>query len=308
MRKLVRFSNCALVLIVGLAMSVDAHVGDRVYPFFKLTDEMVAEIQLHDGSVEEWYELIGEPTLTLLDFASMHHGTSRDPSDMDFRIWLAWHDDPARIYVAFASADNDYFSEYGDPAIQLAIDGDHGGGAGCPCEDPVEALGETQLYLAVARTGWGGPTLDDTYIRFATGQLAWNALPPYGEGGGNAGGENPVISVIEFYVTPFDRFGRTDDSPALEGSVVSDLVPGQVIGFALLVQDVDHSRSSNRNWHLVFWVPESMPGPMRDEWRSGLSTNQTARGDFLLDGLLLPAQTRRYRGRVGFLGTNQGLD
>ena len=38
-------------------------------------------------------------------------------------------------------------------------------------------------------------------IRFATGQLAWNALPPYGEGGGNAGGENPVISVIEFYVS-----------------------------------------------------------------------------------------------------------
>ena len=222
----------------------------------------------------------------------MYYGTSRDPSDLDFRIWLAWHEDPPRIYVAFAAADNDYFSEYGDPAVQLAIDADHGGGAGCPpCEDPVEALGQTQLYLAVSRTSWGGPTLDDTYIRFATGQLAWNALPPYGDGGGNAGGENPVISVIEFYVTPFDRFGRIGDSPAPEGSVVSDLASGQVIGFALLVQDVDHSRSSNRNRHLVFWVPESMPGPMRDEWRSsGVEFDQTARGDFLLDGLLLPAQ------------------
>ena len=67
------FSNRALVLIMGIAMSVDAHVGDRVYPISELTDEMLAEIQLHDGSVEEWYELIGEPTLTLLDFASMYY-------------------------------------------------------------------------------------------------------------------------------------------------------------------------------------------------------------------------------------------
>ena len=74
-------------------MSVDAHVGDRVYPVHELTDEMLAEIQLHDGSVEEWYELIGEPTLTLLDFSEIL-GASLDPSDMDFRIWLAWHDDP----------------------------------------------------------------------------------------------------------------------------------------------------------------------------------------------------------------------
>ena len=152
----------------------------------------------------------------------------------------------------------------------------------------MEALGETQLYLAVARTNWGGPNLDDTYIRFATGQLAWNSLPPYGEGGGNAGGESPVISVIEFYVTPFDRFGRTGDSPAPEGSVVSDLVPGQLIGFSLLVQDVDPI-GGDRN--VTQWVPESMPGALRDEWRSGHGSGQTtARGDFLLDGLLLPAR------------------
>ena len=286
MRKLVRYSNHALVLSMGLAMSAAAHVGDRLYPISYLTDEMVEKIRLHDGSVEEWYELIGEPTLTLLDFSEIL-GASLDPSDLDFRIWLAWHDDPARIYVGMVAADNANFSEYSDPVIQLAIDGDHGGGAGCPCEDPVEALEETQLYLAVARTSWGGPTLDDTYIRFATGQLAWNALPPYGEGGGNAGGENPIISVIEFYVTPFDRFGRTDDSPAPEGSIVSDLASGQVIGFAILVQDVDPI-GGDRN--VTQWVPESMPGALRLEWRSGHGSDQTARGDFLLDGLLLLAR------------------
>ena len=245
-----------LLCLPGLA---DAHVGDRVYPIHYLSDEMVEEIQLHDGSVEEWFELIGEPTLTLLDFASMKHGGSRDPSDLDFRMWLAWHDDPARIYVAFASADNEYYSELGDPAIQLAIDGDHGGGAGCPCEDPVEALGETQLYVAFARPSWGGPTLDDFYISFATGQLAWNALPPYGEGGSDAGGENPVISVIELYVTPFDRFGRTGDSPAPEGSVVSDLASGQIIGFSVLVQDVDPNRG-DREYDVVHWIP-AVPEP-----------------------------------------------
>ena len=279
--------NRVFFLTIALAISVDAHVGDRVYPILEVTDEMLAEIQLHDGSVEEWYELIGEPTLTLLDFAPSLHGDSRDPSNLDFRIWLAWHDDPARIYVAFAAADNEYYSKLGDPAIQLAIDGDHGGGVGCPCEDPVEALGETQLYVAFARTSWGGPTLDDFFITSATGQSAWNVLPPYGDGGGNAGGENPVISIIEFYITPFDRFGRTDGSPASEGSVVSDLSSGQITGFAILVQDVDLIRG---DLDVDQWVPESMPGPMRNEWISGHGSDQTARGDFLLDGLLLPAQ------------------
>ena len=137
-------------VLIGLAlllvMPAGAHVGDRVYPIAYLTDEMVAQIQLDDGSVGEWYELIGEPTLTLLDFRSLM-GSSPDPADLDFRIWLAWHDDPARFYLAFAASDDmyqnthEYYSgndwmKFHD-SIQFSFDGDHSGGAGCccPCKD-----------------------------------------------------------------------------------------------------------------------------------------------------------------------------
>ena len=275
-------------LALLLAMPAGAHVGDRLYSIAYLTDEMLAGIELYDGSVEEWYELIGEPAMTLLDFHE-RYGSSPDPSDFDFRIWLAWHDDPARIYVAFGATDDGYIhqldpkpSSTADPGIQLAVDGDHNGSAGCPCEDVVEALGHTQLYLAIAHNNRGGPTLaaptwEDETVYFAPGELEWTALPPYGEGGGDRGGENPAISVIELYVTPFDRFGRTSDSPAApEGSVVSDLAEGQVIGFAIVVQDVD-PRDDDRK--TAKWVPESLPLDQLISYKQG---------DFFLDGVLLP--------------------
>ena len=272
-------------------MPAGAHVGDRVYPIAYLTDEMAAGIKLDDGSVEEWYELIGEPTMTLLDFTDSG-GSSPDPSDFDFRIWLAWHDDPARIYVAFAATDDRYIHQfdpdvpsYADPGIQLAVDGDHNGSDGCPCEDVVEALGHTQLYQALPLSPWDGPTLaaptwngEIVYYAGKEGELGWTLLPPYGEGGGDRGGENPSISVIELYVTPFDRFGRTNEKPAApEGSLVSELAGGQVIGFGIVVQDVD-PQGGGRD--IVQWVPESTP------LNGVISYGQ---GHFFLDGVLLRA-------------------
>ena len=277
--------NCFLVVLsLWLAMPAGAHVGDRVYPIAYLTDEMLAGIELDDGSVGEWYELIGEPAMTLLDFHE-RYGSSPDPSDFDFRIWLAWHDDPARIYVALGATDDGYIHQFEpdiapitDPGILLAVDGDHNGSAGCPCEDVVEALGHTQLYVAVAHLERGGrPLAVPGWVdEIAERDLKWTVHPPFGDAGGDRGGENPAISVIELYVTPFDQFGRTSDSPAApEGSVVSDLAEGQVIGFAILVQDVD-PRDDDRE--IANWVPESMP----------LDPFTYEQGDFFLDGVLLP--------------------
>ena len=85
----------ALGLVLWLAVSAGAHIGDRVYPVGYLSDEMLEKIDLRDGLVDEWYEVVGEPSMTMLDFTSLDRGISPDPSDLDFRIWLAWHDDPA---------------------------------------------------------------------------------------------------------------------------------------------------------------------------------------------------------------------
>ena len=99
-------------LFIGSAMSATAHVGSIVVPFAEVTDEMLSEIQL-DGSVEEWSDLIGEPAMTLLDFEpERKEAGALDPSDIDFQIWLAWHDEPARLYVAFVAADDRYWNTH----------------------------------------------------------------------------------------------------------------------------------------------------------------------------------------------------
>ena len=56
-----------VLILVGVA---EAHSGNRLYPFYELTDEMLEKIDLHDGLIDEWYE-IGEPSMTLLDFKAI---------------------------------------------------------------------------------------------------------------------------------------------------------------------------------------------------------------------------------------------
>ena len=165
----------ALGLLLWLALQAGAHVGDRLYPIPYLSDGMLAEIQLDDGQIQEWYELLGEPTLTLLDFREENLNSPLDPSDLDFRIWLAWHDEPARLYVAFVASDDVYKNTHDydndnrrlmhfNDSIMLAIDGDHSGGAGTSNSDQterrIEVHGQTQFYEAISHTA-SGPTLHD---------------------------------------------------------------------------------------------------------------------------------------------------
>ena len=239
--------SMTFVLLIGPALSAQAHLGGRVFPIPELTDEMLAEIRL-DGFVEEWSDLIGEPTLTLLDFTH-GGGASLDPSDIDFAIWLAWHDDPARIYAAMVAADDVYRNTHtydvdwitstqsamvgGNDSIRLGVDGDHSGGPGYDNQELeifVEASGATQLYEALSRTP-AGPTLDAPRSRYWGEVFSWMALPPYAEAGGRVDGETPVIWSIELYITPFDHRGEELTRP--EGSGTSDLSAGRFIGFAM---------------------------------------------------------------------------
>ena len=38
---------------------VHGHVGDRVFPFFEITDDVLSEIDFQDGSIEEYELLMG---------------------------------------------------------------------------------------------------------------------------------------------------------------------------------------------------------------------------------------------------------
>ena len=297
----------ALLLLFSVAIPSEAHLGGRVFPIPYLTDEMVENIQLDDGSVHEWIDLVGDPTMTLLDFVEEWWQSPFDPSSLDFQIWLAWHDDPARIYLAFLGSDDvykntqdysgDWFPSTKDDfvwgmndCLALAIDANHSGGEGLPkgespSEDLLRVFGETQYYEAIART-IGGPNLDDEWTRYGTGTFAWTVLPPYGAAGGAVVGEAPVISVIELYVTPFDGMGETWDSP--EGSVISTLRADQIIGFSIGVLDNDLLRTDGSRPN--FWVPEAIfSGGYSDIGYDEVLTNmRIGVADTFLDGLLLP--------------------
>ena len=235
--------------LVGVRVTL-GHIGDRVYPFYEITEELRETIDLTDGSVEDWEE-VGPPTLTLLDFFVTGPSSSniqRDPGDLDIQIWLGWMKSPPRIYVAAIRADNDYVNEYPDidgdmmihDSISLGVDGDHSGGSlfdeGGERETGEARLmqnKQAQLYSALPEVPEGSSV--QSFLSPMWKWLVWPTEPPFSLGGGAVAGENPFVSITEFYVTPFDLFVST--SP--EESVESELYAGKTIGFRLFMFDRD---------------------------------------------------------------------
>ena len=244
-------------LLAGLFGAAGAQFSDRLYPIIELTDEDLEHIDLHDGSIGDWLDVIGDPVVTALDFHTLP-GRDRvlyDPADLDFRIWMGWHDATDRLFVAMERVDDIYVNEYQwnglgwtimmhDSSLQFRVDGDHSGGqyfyyeweVGTEGERLLLHNGQAQTYYAI------GEVLDDSPLVFLQPQglhTDWFTNPPYAEGGGGTFGENPVITATEFYVTPFDQL--VWDHP--EESRVSDLYPGKIIGF--LIQTYDYEIGHN---------------------------------------------------------------
>ena len=159
--------------------------------------------------------------------------------------------------------------------IFLGVDADHSGGEGIGASSNwLEVYGRTQVYTAIAYAS-SGPFLEDDGISARTGTNAWTVLPPYAEAGGGAVGENPAFSMIELYVTPFNRFGAWDDP---EESVISYLALGNVIGFGIVVNDWDPPD------FVTAWTPEAME-PYED-FPPAFNLTQR-RADGFIDGILL---------------------
>ena len=238
-------------LLLGLVSSSRAQQSERVYPIFELTDEDVALIAIKDGHIDDWEEVVGEPTVTALDFRPNPRFAPYDPVDMDFRIWLGWHDATNRIYVAMQRSDDIYINEYSqdsfymvinDSYIDFAVDGDRSGGQFVNFlgldEDEYRRLScrDAQPYDAIAEAFDNAPQVVITpLLQSWVGGEDWFYRPPYAEGGGGVAGENPTISVTEFYVTAFDRLVWNSE----EESVVSELYRGKIIGFSIMIIDMD---------------------------------------------------------------------
>ena len=260
--------------LFGVSVTL-GHIGDRVVPFYEITEELRETIDLNDGSVEDWIE-VGPPTLTLLDFfvrSSMPPNTQRDPGDLDIQIWLGWMKSPPRIYVAAVRADNDYVNEYPDiegdmliyDSISLGVDGDHSGGqlfgeGGSETEEARLMLNkQVQLYSALPEVPEGSNV--QLILSSMWKWLVWPNEPPFSLGGGAVAGENPFVSITEFYVTPFDLF--VYNSP--EESVESELYAGKTIGFRLFVFD----RAPGFYW-VIYELQSDSPWELDGEFNDGI--------------------------------------
>ena len=274
--------------LAGFLSVADAQPPDRIYPIIQLTDRDVAEIDVTDGSVEDWENIAGEPTLTPLDFAETFI-RSYDPSDMDFRIWLGWHDATDRIFFAMERIDDVYVNEFDredeflglyimihhDSSVSFAVDGDHSGGAQVSeesSEDWLQDVRQAQVFHALGEVFDGG-----SQVRLVPHShhvsADWFSQPPFAHGGGAVVGGSPIFSVTEFYVTPFDRFVSTDP----EDSDVSDLFGGKIIGFNIQVVDFDDQPGSHdETIHLL-------AAPPSNEWTSLLRMS----ADDFADGVLI---------------------
>lgn len=248
-----------MLLIAGattaFSSSAHGHQGDRVYPILEVTEE--AGIDLKDGSVDDWSELLGEPTFTALDFTAFDSfGPDAEPkaydtSSLDFRIWLGWSSNPARLYLAGIFSDDVFVgpdSEHHGWAIGghqdhmfLYVDGDHDGAPSLGPNDRTWGLNDDSDQFDMYAQNYHAFSIppDGKHVSLPWLEIwddpPWWSYPPYGDGGGSVSGENPVFWVVEFYVTPFDMLIRKEP----ENSVVSDLFPGKTIGFQLDVWDFD---------------------------------------------------------------------
>ena len=257
----------SLLIAVGVAglllvNSSQAQQSERVYPIFELTDEDVAMIDIKDGYIDDWEEVVGEPTLTAIELRTCPQEGLYDPADMDLRIWLAWHRATSRIYVAMERADDVFVNEFdrathnymdlNDSGISIVVDADHSGGG---YMGDMELTHEEQLlyynyqaqwYQALAETYDNGPRVTMTFIDYFA-EDDWFRHPPWAEGGGAVRGENPTISVTEFYITSFDRF--VWHSP--EESAISELYPGKVLGLLISVADRDENKTMPSSYYYV---------------------------------------------------------
>ncbi len=239
-------SLLTLAAFLGLAPAAHAHVGDEIYPFLELLDEDLERIDLTDGSVEDWLEVLGEPSLTASDFYWLNY--RYDPSELDFRIWLAWHQASNTVWVAMERFDDLYFNRYDggglsrmhlwDSSIAFMVDGDHTAGVygewiGPDCETctPERVLArnrQAQRWMAIAEAP-DGDILD--YDGFSE----WVVREPYALAGSGVLGHSPATTVVEFMVTPFDDLIYDDE----DASEVSQLHPGKTIGFTMTTSDND---------------------------------------------------------------------
>jgi len=251
----------AIGLVCGLTGGASAHIGEKVYLLFEVSEADLADIDLRDVSVSDWEDVVGEASIVTTDMyqdPTVGDGAQYDPADLDYRIWLAWNENLNTIWMGMERIDDVYINEYtgGDlgslwqhDAIEFMLDGDHTGGdyTGSADEnwtDEEKDLNNNrtaQQFVAIADAP------DGRHVGYLGKGSDWVNAVPLADGGGGSIGDGPVTNIIEFYVTPFDDliWNSPDDS------VPSDLTDGKIIGLQISAQDFDTAPTEYRAFHTL---------------------------------------------------------
>jgi len=239
----------AVSLVMSLASGAGAHIGGKIYNWYEIADADLASIDLRDGSIADWENTVGDPSLSATDFyfdPTVGDGAQYDPADLNFRIWMGWNQTGNHAYMAMERVDDVYVNEYagGSPGdfwkydgLEFMVDGDHTGGDYTGSADPLWTAEEQKLnnnrtaqqYLGL------GDSPDGVAVGYLGAAADWITALPYADGYGKTVGQGPATTILEIYVTPFDDL--IWNSPA--DSKASVMAPGKIVGFQISCPDWD---------------------------------------------------------------------
>lgn len=263
-------------LVVGLALAnaSDAHVGLRVFPIYELPTADLPD--LHDGSLEDWVEVLPDAALNHFDFqASTSSWEGPDPGDLAWRVFLAWHDASQRLLVAVERLDDVLVEGDWYEFFSFMVDGDHSGGQYVWYSEPGRELTDAEIRRNYAQAQWydSGMSPREGRVLYGGGTASsWAYDPPWTEAGNATLSVSPHHYVVEFAVTPWDEL--SGDGPA--ASERSVLEADGVVGFQMLVSDSDEPNRPKGQYVIA-------PALMNE-------LSQSA--DNFVDGWLVPCDTR----------------
>ena len=133
-------------LLTGLAISVvlasgalsqePPSTGQFSRSLFPIWEVPAGWIDVHDGSVSDWEDIVPEPSMTLIDFEGLRD-IGFDLESLAGRTFLGWSAEEQRIYFAVERIDDVYINTYDGSGwssminydhMEIIIDGDHSGG------------------------------------------------------------------------------------------------------------------------------------------------------------------------------------
>ena len=232
------------LLTLVLAGAASAHLGDIIYPIYELPTSDLPD--LHDGTLEDWEEVLPAASLDQQYFVSYGGLGAIDPSDLAWRVFLAWHGASQRIYMAIERLDDVLIVGEG---TNLSVDGDHSGGQYAAFQGVGEEQRKRLEYSQVQQYNVRAESRDGLLLHTRT-PGAWEGAPPWADVGGFQHGESPNLSVVEFAVTAWDDMNW--EGPEL--SRRSALEAGKIIGFHIDVEDSDRESFSSGWFRLA--LPE----------------------------------------------------